>query len=107
MKIKRFNKNEDYERVINFLEEQYKINKNMECWLPERFDDLVFRIDTLYHDERGLEKSSDYIYIFEDNDEIVGLILPDGDSFNSSINLFVVTSSNFTFSYFWCFNFIK
>lgn len=85
MKIKKFNKEEDYERIINFLTEQYKENKNMVCWLPERFDDLVFRIDTLYHDERGGEKSSDYIYIFEDDESIVGVILPDGDSFNSCI----------------------
>ncbi len=85
MKIKKFNKAEDYDRIIIFLAEQYKINKSMVCWLPERFDDLIFRIDTLYHDERGLEKSSDYIYIFEDNDEIVGVVLPDGDSFNSCI----------------------
>jgi len=85
MKIKRFNRQEDYERIIKFLTEQYKSNKNMICWLPERFDDLIFRIDTLYHDERGLEKSQDYIYIFEDNDEIVGLVIPDGDSFNSCI----------------------
>ena len=85
MEIKKFNREEDYERIVNFLTEQYKINKNMVCWLPERFDDLIFRIDTLYHDERGLEKSQDYIYIFEDNNEIVGVILPDGDSFNSCI----------------------
>ncbi len=84
MKIKKYEKS-DYERIIKFLTDQYKINKNMVCWLPERFDDLVFRIDTLYHDERGQEKSSDYIYIFEDNNEIVGVILPDGDSFNSAI----------------------
>ena len=85
MKIKKFNREEDYERIIKFLTDQYKENKNMVCWLPERFDDLIFRIDTLYHDERGLEKSQDYIYIFEDNNEIVGVILPDGDSFNSCI----------------------
>ena len=85
MKIKRFNKQEDYERIINFLTEQYRINRNMVCWLPARFDDLIFRLDALYHDERKGEKSSDYIYIFEDNDEIVGVILPDGDSFNSCI----------------------
>ena len=85
MKIKKFNKEEDYKRVINFLTDQYKENKNMVCWLPERFDDLIFRIDTLYHDERGGEKSSDYIYIYEDNESIVGVILPDGDSFNSCI----------------------
>lgn len=85
MIIKKFNKIEDYERVIQFLTNCYKENKNMVCWLPERFDDLLFRIDTLYHDERGLKKSSDYIYIFEEKDEIVGLIVPDGDSFNSCI----------------------
>ena len=85
MTIKRFNKKEDYERIISFLTEQYKINKNMVCWLPERFDDLIFRIDTLYHDERGQEKSQDYIYIFEENNEIVGVVIPDGDSFNSCI----------------------
>ena len=85
MKIKKFNKEEDYKRVINFLTDQYKENKNMVCWLPDRFDDLIFRIDTLYHDERGREKSSDYIYIYEDNESIVGVILPDGDSFNSCI----------------------
>lgn len=85
MIIKRFNKENDYERVVQFLTNCYKENQNMLCWLPERFDDLIFRIDTLYHDERGLERSQDYIYIFEENDEIVGLILPDGDSFNSCI----------------------
>ena len=72
MIIKIFNKSEDYERVIQFLTNCYKENKNMVCWLPERFDDLVFRLDTLYHEERGGEKSSDYIYIFEEKREIVG-----------------------------------
>lgn len=85
MNIKKFNKDQDYARVISFLTNQYKDNKNMVSWLPERFDDLIFRIDTLYHDERGLEKSSDYIYLFEDNNEIVGIVVPDGDSFNSCI----------------------
>lgn len=85
MKIKKFNKKEDYERIIKFLKEQYKLNKNMLCWLPERLDDLIYRIDPLYKDERGLEKSSDYIYIFEEDNEIVGVVIPDGDSFNSCI----------------------
>ena len=71
MNIKKFNKKDDYERVIQFLTNCYKENKNMVCWLPERFDDLIFRIDILYHDERGLKRSSDYIYIFEENNEIV------------------------------------
>ena len=57
MEIKKFNKNKDYERVSKFLSDCYKENKNMECWLPERFDDLLFRIDTLYKIEIGKEAS--------------------------------------------------
>lgn len=83
--VKKFEMEQDYDRIINFLTNCYAENKNMECWLPARFDDLVYRIDTLYEKERGLKASKDYIYMFEENDNIVGLILPDGDSFNSSI----------------------
>jgi GNAT superfamily N-acetyltransferase len=83
--VKKFNMEQDYYRIIKFLADCYIENRNMECWLPARFDDLVFRIDTLYEKERGLRASKDFIYIFGENDNIVGLILPDGDSFNSSI----------------------
>ena len=85
MNIKRYKFEEDYERVSRFLTEQYKINKNIECWLPQRFDDLVYRLDTMYRDERGGLASTDFVFIFEEENEIVGVILPDGDSFNSSI----------------------
>lgn len=85
MEIKKFDKRRDYEKVIEFITNQYKENKNMICWLPQRFDDLIFRIDTLYKVERGGEASSDYIYIFYDKENIVGIIVPDGDSFNSCI----------------------
>ena len=36
MKIKKFKYEQDYYRIIEFLNECYKINKNMTCWLPER-----------------------------------------------------------------------
>ena len=85
MNIKKFVFEEDYERIKEFLSDCYKENKNMRCWLPQRFDDLVYRVDTLYKDERGKQASQDYIYIWEENNEIVGVILPDGDSFNSCI----------------------
>ena len=85
MNIKKFDYKDDYKRIIEFLSNCYKINKNMSCWLPERFDDLINRIDVLYRDERGKKASQDFIYIWEDNNNIVGVILPDGDSFNSSI----------------------
>ena len=72
MNIKKFNKKDDYESVIQFLTNCYEENKNMVCWLPERFDDLIFRIDTLYHDERGLKKSSeldgdDLVFVYKNN----------------------------------------
>lgn len=82
---KKLNIDKDYSRVIDFLTEKYKNNKNMIYWLPARFDDLVFRIDTLYHDERGLNKSQDFTYIFEEQGTIIGIIVPDRDSFNSCI----------------------
>ena len=56
----------------------------MTSWLPERLNDLIYRMDTQYQDE-GLPKSSDYIYVFEDNDNIIGCILPDGDSIHISL----------------------
>ncbi len=85
MVIKKFNK-EDYNKVIQFLRDNYKENKSMLSWLPQRFDDLIFRIDVLYHNERGKEKNADYTYLFiDDLDNIVGMIVPDGDSMNTCI----------------------
>lgn len=85
MVIKKFNK-EDYNKVIQFLRDNYKENKSMLSWLPQRFDDLIFRIDVLYHNERGKEKNADYTYLFiDDSDNIVGMIVPDGDSMNTCI----------------------
>ena len=70
MKIKRFNINTDLIKLEEYLRKQYIENKNMTSWLPERLHDLIFRMDTQYTDI-GKPKSSDYIFIWEDNDEIV------------------------------------
>ncbi len=85
MIIRKFNIERDYERVKKFLTDCYLENHNMECWLPSRYEDLIFRVDTLYRDERGKLASQDFIFIWEENDNIVAVILPDGDSFNTSI----------------------
>jgi N-acetylglutamate synthase-like GNAT family acetyltransferase len=40
----------------------------------------------MYHYERGKEKNADFTYIFEDDSHnIIGIIVPDGDSFNTCI----------------------
>lgn len=56
----------------------------MTSWLPERLHDLIYRMDTQYTNAKK-NKSSDYIFIWEDNDEIVGCILPDGDAIYISL----------------------
>ncbi|MBR6411607.1 MAG: GNAT family N-acetyltransferase [Alphaproteobacteria bacterium] len=81
MIIKKFNFKRDYEKCIQFLTDCYAENKNIQCWLPGRFDDFVFRIGNM---ERH-KKSVDFIYLFEENNKIIGLIAPDGEAFNSCI----------------------
>lgn len=84
MKIKKFNLDNDLKQLESFLRNQYLENKNMTSWLPERLHDLIYRMDTQYTNAKK-NKSSDYIFIWENNDEIVGCILPDGDAINISI----------------------
>ena len=84
MEIKRFNLETDLKKLEDYLRGQYLENKNMTSWLPERLHDLIFRMDTQYTDA-GKPKSSNYIFLWEDNNEIVGCILPDGDAIYLSI----------------------
>ena len=84
MRIRKFNIETDLKKLELFLRNQYLENKNMTSWLPERLHDLLFRMDTQYTDA-GKPKSSDYIFLWEDNNEIVGCILPDGDAIYMSI----------------------
>ena len=84
LEIKKFNINSDLKKLENYLRNQYLINRNMTSWLPERLHDLIYRMDSQYIDA-GNPKSSDYIFIWEENEEIVGCILPDGDSIYISV----------------------
>ena len=84
MEVKKFDVEKDLKKLEDYLRNQYLINKNMTSWLPERLNDLIFRMDKQYTDA-GNPKSSDYIFIWEDNNEIVGCILPDGDAIYISL----------------------
>lgn len=84
IEIKKFNLENDLTKLEEYLRSQYLKNKNMTSWLPERLHDLIYRMDTQYTDV-GKPKSSDYIFLWEDNNEIVGCILPDGDAIYISI----------------------
>lgn len=84
MQIKRFNIETDLKKLEEYLRNEYIKNKNMTSWLPERLHDLVYRMDTQYIDA-GSPRSSDFIFIWEENEEIIGCILPDGDAIYISI----------------------
>lgn len=97
MEIKKFNFETDFKKLEDYLRNQYLENKNMTSWLPQRLHDLIYRLDTQYVDA-GNPKSSDYIFLWENNNEIKGCILPDGDAIYVSIkngyeNLFKVIIS--------------
>jgi len=84
MEIKKFNLESDLKRLEDYLRNQYLINKNMTSWLPERLHDLIYRM-TEQENDAGKPNSYNYIFLWEDNNEIVGCILPDGDAVYISI----------------------
>ena len=82
--IKKFELNTDLQSLEEFLRNQYLVDRKMTSWLPERLHDLIYRMDTQYEAE-GKLKSSDYIFLWKDENEIVGCILPDGDAIYISL----------------------
>ena len=84
MEIRRFQSDKDLKRLEEYLRTQYRENKNMTSWLPERLHDLVYRMVTQEIDG-DRQKSVDYIFSWEEKGEIVACILPDGDAVYISI----------------------
>ena len=85
MTIRRFNLEDDLQRLEEYLREEYLVNRNMTSWLPGRLNDLIWRMDVQYADA-GQLRSSDFIYMWEDEGKIAGCILPDGDAAYISLN---------------------
>lgn len=53
MIAKRKYRNNDYRKVIKFLQEQYQINQNEDCWLPQRWEDMEYRVGVMVVDRGG------------------------------------------------------
>ena len=85
MEIKRFNFTRDLARLEEFLRDQYRENHNMASWLPERLNDVIFRIDLQHFVRYGCKLSRDYIFMWEDDGKIVACTLPDGDAIYAAI----------------------
>ena len=69
---RRYNPQNDYNRIIAFLREMYAVNQNQNCWLPQRWEDMEYRIRTLYL-ERGEPDWHESINVWEDDGKIVGI----------------------------------
>lgn len=84
MTIRKFQIENDLDRLESYLRKRYFENHNALSWLPERLHDLLYRVSAQESDE-GREKSADYIFLWEEDGEIVACILPDGENIYVSI----------------------
>ena len=84
MQIRKFQPDKDLNKLEAYLRRQYRANRNMTSWLPERLHDLIYRMGAQEVDG-GRERSADYIFLWEENDEIVACILPDGENIYFSL----------------------
>ena len=84
MQIRKFQPDTDLQSLETYLRNQYFTNKDMSSWLPERLHDLIYRMGAQEADG-GRERSMDYIFLWEENGQIVACILPDGENIYISI----------------------
>lgn len=84
MQIRTFQLDKDLGILETYLRMQYLTNLNMSSWLPERLHDLIYRMGAQEAD-RGMARSMDYIFLWEEDGELVACILPDGENVYFSI----------------------
>jgi GNAT superfamily N-acetyltransferase len=84
MQIRKFQPATDLQKLEAYLRQQYFANQNMSSWLPERLHDLIYRVSA-QEIGGGRERSMDYIFLWEENGEIIACILPDGENIYTSI----------------------
>ena len=84
MKIVKFESDRDFELLEAFLRDQFFAHDTADSWLPERLHDLVYRVAAQETDE-GRKRSSDFMFLWEENEEIVACVLPDGENIYVSV----------------------
>lgn len=84
MQIRNFQPDQDLQHLETYLRDQYVQSKNMSSWLPQRLHDLIYRMGAQEADG-GRVLSKDYIFLWEEQGEIVACILPDGENIYISI----------------------
>ncbi len=84
MNVIHFQADRDLGRLDVYLRNLYFERRDAGSWLPERLHDMIYRVGALEMDE-GRARSGDYLFLWEDNDEIVSCVLPDGENLYVSI----------------------
>ncbi len=84
MQPRRFQIERDLDRLEAYLREQYLLHRHADAWLPERLHDLIYRVSAQEADE-GRTRSADYIFLWEEDEEICACVLPDGENIYVSI----------------------
>ena len=84
MEIRQFIEEEDLEILEEYLRDRYLESGNTVSWLPERLHDILYRVAALESDDGG-KRSRGYIYLWEEDGDIVACILPDGENIYTSI----------------------
>jgi predicted GNAT family N-acyltransferase len=74
----------DLDRLGAYLRNRYYEHLNAGSWLPERLHDLIYRVGAQEADD-GRTRSADYIFLWEEQEEIVACILPDGENIYVSV----------------------
>ena len=82
--VRRFQRGRDLGSLEAFLRDRFFECQRSVSWLPERLHDLIYRVRAQEADE-GRAISSDYIYLWEENGEILACILPDGENIYFSV----------------------
>lgn len=84
MEIRKFQPERNFQKLEAYLRDQYLRNRNMTTWLPERLHDLFYRMGAQEADG-GSAHSAAYIFLWEEQGEIIACILPDGENIYFSI----------------------
>lgn len=67
--------NNDYDKCIEFLRNEYNENKDENSWLAQRFEDMDYRVNVLETEERGKADWKDRIHIWEEDGRIVAICI--------------------------------
>ena len=81
---RKFELNRDLTRLEQYLRDRYFESRTELSWLPERLNDLVYRISAFEADEED-PVSMEYFFLGEEEGEIRSCILPDGENIYMSI----------------------